>query len=82
MRCPVLAINGAKDLQVPPKENLDAIEKALKQGGNKNYKVIEYPGLNHLFQHAITGAPSEYKSIEETFSEEVMSDIAKWINSL
>lgn len=25
VRCPVLAINGAKDLQVPPKENLDAI---------------------------------------------------------
>ena len=29
VKCPVLAINGEKDLQVPPKENLEAIKKAL-----------------------------------------------------
>lgn len=66
--CPVLAINGEKDMQVPPKQNLPAIRKALEAGGNKNFEVEELPGLNHLFQTAKTGAPSEYAEIEETMS--------------
>jgi len=79
VKCPVLAINGEKDLQVPPKENLSAIEKALKEGGNKNYKIVEMPGLNHLFQKSETGSPTEYGNIEETFSKEAMKVIADWI---
>jgi fermentation-respiration switch protein FrsA (DUF1100 family) len=79
VNCPVLAINGEKDLQVPPKENLSAIEQALKEGGNKNYKIVEMPGLNHLFQRSKTGAPIEYGNIEETFSEDAMKIIADWI---
>ncbi|MDZ7626609.1 MAG: alpha/beta fold hydrolase [Ignavibacteriaceae bacterium] len=79
VKCPVLAINGEKDLQVPPKENLSAIEKALKEGENKNYKIVEMPGLNHLFQKSETGAPSEYGNIEETFSPDAMKVISDWI---
>ncbi|MBC7772660.1 MAG: alpha/beta fold hydrolase, partial [Pyrinomonadaceae bacterium] len=48
--CPVLAVNGEKDLQVPPRENLSRIEKALKDAGNKDVTIMEFPGLNHLFQ--------------------------------
>lgn len=79
VKCPVLAINGEKDLQVPPKENLSAIEKALKEGGNKNYKIVEMPGLNHLFQKSETGLPNEYGNIEETFSTDAMKVISDWI---
>ena len=79
IQCPVLAINGEKDLQVPPKENLSAIENALKEGGNKNYRIVEMPGLNHIFQHSKTGAPTEYGNIEETFSPDVMKVISDWI---
>ena len=68
VNCPVLAINGEKDLQVPPKENLTAIAQALEKGGNKNVKTIELPGLNHLFQESQTGVPSEYGTIEQTFA--------------
>ena len=76
---PVLAINGEKDLQVPPKENLSLIEKALKEGGNKNYKVVELKGLNHLFQEAETGSPNEYAKIEQTISPEALNIITDWI---
>ena len=82
VKCPVLAINGEKDLQVPPKENLSAIENALKEGGNEIYKIIEMPGLNHLFQTSKTGAPIEYGNIEETFSEDAMKIIADWISEV
>ena len=79
VKCPVLAINGEKDLQVPPKENLNAIEEALVAGGNKNFIVKELPGLNHLFQTAQTGLPAEYVKIEETISPEALKIIGDWI---
>jgi len=79
VKCPVLAINGEKDLQVPPKENLSAIEEALKAGGNKDYTVKELPGLNHLFQTTTTGSPMEYSKIEETMSPAALTIIGDWI---
>jgi len=79
VKCPVLAINGEKDLQVPPKENLSAIEEALKVGGNQNYTIKELPNLNHLFQTAQTGLPAEYAKIEETISPVALKIISDWI---
>lgn len=77
--CPVLAINGANDLQVPPKENLPEIEAALKAAGNKDYTVKLLPGLNHLFQTSATGAPSDYAKIEETISPSALQIMGDWI---
>jgi pimeloyl-ACP methyl ester carboxylesterase len=76
---PVLAINGAKDLQVPPKEDLEGIEQALKDGGNRDYKVVLLPGLNHLFQTSRTGAISEYSQIEETIAPVALQTMGDWI---
>jgi uncharacterized protein len=80
VKCPALAINGEKDLQVPPKENLSAIESALKRGGNKNYETKLLPGLNHLFQTSKTGAISEYSRIEETISPLALETMLNWLN--
>jgi pimeloyl-ACP methyl ester carboxylesterase len=77
--CPTLVINGEKDLQVPPYQNLPEIERALKKAGNLNFRIVEMEGLNHLFQTSETGAPSEYATIEETFSPKAMQVIANWI---
>jgi len=82
VKCPVLALNGEKDLQVSAKENLPSIQKTLKLAGNKSVKIELLPGLNHLFQHCETGLPSEYGNIEETFSPEVLKIIADWIQGL
>lgn len=79
VRCPVLAINGGKDLQVPPNVNLTEIEKALREGGNKNVTVRELPDLNHLFQTSKTGSPAEYGSIEETISPVALKVMGDWI---
>ena len=79
VKCPVLALNGSLDLQVPPAQNLPAIRKALEEGGNTHFEVDEMPGLNHLFQTAKTGSPAEYADIEETMSPVAMDKIARWI---
>ncbi len=77
--CRVLALNGSLDLQVPAKENLAAIEKSLKVAENKQYKIVTLKGLNHLFQKAKTGNPSEYATIEETFNPKALNEIGEWI---
>jgi pimeloyl-ACP methyl ester carboxylesterase len=82
VHCPLLALNGSLDVQVPAKENLEAIEKALIFGGNSSYSIEEIPDLNHLFQHAKTGNVDEYSKIEETMSPEVLEKIATWINKI
>ena len=77
--CPVLALNGEKDLQVLPKENLEAISNALKKGNNENVTIKELPNLNHFFQESKTGSPVEYASIEQTFSPTALEEISNWI---
>ncbi len=79
VKCPVLALIGSKDLQVPAEENIPSIKDALEKGGNKNFEVKELPGLNHLFQDAKTGSPNEYAQIEETFSPKALKIIGDWI---
>ena len=77
--CPVLALNGEKDLQVAPKENLAKIQKALQDGGNKDFQTTELPGLNHLFQHSPTGSPTEYGGIQETMAPEALNAVSDWV---
>lgn len=80
VRCPVLVLSGTLDLQVLAAQNLPPIRKALSRNGSVEVRRLE--GLNHLFQHATTGAPSEYATIEETIAPEVLELISGWIGEL
>ena len=79
-KCPVMALNGSKDCQVDAHQNLNALRRTLPK--NKQNLIKQYDGLNHLFQHCQTGLPTEYGTIEETFSEEVINDIITWVKQL
>ncbi|MBI5710719.1 MAG: alpha/beta fold hydrolase [Candidatus Eisenbacteria bacterium] len=81
VKCPVLALNGAKDLQVPPKEDLAAIAGALKAGGNRDFQTVELPNLNHLFQTSATGSVAEYGTIEETIAPAALDTMTAWIEA-
>ena len=81
VHCPVLALDGSLDLQVPPAENLAAIRSALKAGGNADVTTTELPGLNHLFQTAKTGSPSEYGTIEETVAPALLKTVGDWVGA-
>ncbi|WKV12355.1 alpha/beta fold hydrolase [Marivirga harenae] len=79
VECPVLAINGAKDVQVGP-SNLEVIKKALLEGGNKKVTVKEFENMNHLFQICETGSMEEYAQIETTMEPLVLETVSSWIN--
>ncbi len=78
--CPVMALNGTKDTQVQCERNMEALRLGLPAGSRNVIRAEE--GLNHLFQHCVTGEFSEYKEIEETFSPEVISEMVAWIKAL
>lgn len=78
---PVMAINGGNDVQVIADSNMKAIEAALS-GRNPHSSFVVYPELNHLFQHCTPETAMDYYTIVETCSEEVLEDIAEWINGL
>jgi pimeloyl-ACP methyl ester carboxylesterase len=78
-KCPVLALYGQKDLQVPAKSNLPLLQKALADAGNTQVDIRQLPELNHFFQHAFSGSPSEYGAIDETVSPEVLQIIGDWL---
>ena len=77
VKCPILALNGSKDGQVPPRQNLPAIREATT--GNPDVTIVELPGLNHLFQTANTGAVGEYADIEETIAPIALDTMSAWI---
>ena len=79
LKCPVLALNGKKDIQVDAVMNLTAIQKRITGNGNKNVTVKAYPNLNHLFQTCEKGTLTEYGQLEETINPEVLKDIIEWI---
>lgn len=79
VRCPMLVLFGERDLQVAPSQNRPPLEAALKASGHQHHEVREFPSLNHLFQTCQTGSLSEYGTIEETISPDVLSAIGDWV---
>lgn len=79
VKCPVLAINGSKDIQVPADIHLTAIKEALKNGKTKSFKIKEFKGLNHFFQKCSTCKMSEYQNLDETFNPEALELVSNWI---
>lgn len=78
--CPVLALNGTKDVQVDFGSNLDALRKGLKASDANHIEAIE--GANHLLQNCMTGAVTEYRTIEETISPKVLETVIAWLSAL
>lgn len=78
VKCPVLALNGSIDRQVPA-ENLEGIVASLRAGGNRDVESAVLPSINHALQTAVTGAESEYAQIEEVIAPVVLDRVASFV---
>lgn len=74
VKCPVLALNGSKDIQILSGLNLEGWRKGVKTA-----TVKEMPGLNHLFQECSACNVQEYKTIQQTISPAVLEEINSWL---
>jgi pimeloyl-ACP methyl ester carboxylesterase len=79
VRCPVLALFGERDMQVPVSLNKNPMERAFAAGGNNDYTISIIPGANHLFITAPTGSPLEYAGLKKEFAPGVLDQISDWI---
>jgi len=79
VKCPVLLLNGEKDIQVYASQNIPAITASLQKAGDKNVTTKIFPGLNHLFQHCTKCTVAEYNELEETFAPEVLLVMGDWL---
>lgn len=83
VKCHVLAMNGEKDLQVLCDLNLIPIENALREGSPASFEIVRLPNTNHMFQETDgSGSPSEYGTIEETFSPKALKRISDWLKKV
>ena len=57
---------------------MPAIEKTITNAGGQ-ITVVEFDGLNHLFQRATTGGIAEYGQIETTFEPEALEAMGVWL---
>lgn len=77
---PVLALFGAKDIQVLPYPNMQIMKEALARSKSPFFRLKLFDGLNHLFQSAQTGAVSEYQQISQTIHPMVLEFINNWLS--
>jgi hypothetical protein len=75
--CPILALNGSRDIQVTP-DNLAAIETYAIHA---EVTTVTLEGHNHLFQMCDTCNLREYGLITQTISHETLSHIKDWLIS-
>lgn len=77
--CPVLALFGEHDVEVPPKAHMPEMEKALRAGGNRDVTITQIPQANHMLQKSASGGMYEYCAIPETMAPEALELIGNWI---
>ncbi len=78
-RGPVAALLAGKDLQVPPDQTAARIE-AARAGLETRVEIVQ--GVNHLFQDAESGLPSEYAASPHAIAPQSLETITAALEEL
>ena len=76
-QCDILMIQGGLDQQVNPIPTRGLVKQMEAESVGITY--AEFPTLNHMMQHAVTGSVREYFEIEETLAAEVYIRTCSWL---
>ena len=79
VRQPTLILQGAVDRQITA-DQADLLEKAAREGGNKDVTKQLFPNRNHLFLTAKTGGVDEYSKLEvSAIGDDVLKVLGDWL---
>ena len=81
MRCPLLALGGEKDCQVPAEANLSAIKRVCEKNRVK-CSIVQLKDINHLGQVCQTGAVDEYATLDQAPDHIVLESLVSWLDSV
>jgi pimeloyl-ACP methyl ester carboxylesterase len=76
--CPVLILQGEKDIQVPSSE-AGLLASALKEAGNTSVTTDVLPDLNHLMRHQTEAPNLTYRHLDEPVDPRVVQAVTQWI---
>ncbi len=79
LRCPVFALFGEKDVEIPAEYHSKQLKKNLLKAENPDNTLVIFPGVNHRFQTSDTGMPAEYKADSQSVSTKLLDSIYSWI---
>ncbi|MBP9106707.1 MAG: alpha/beta fold hydrolase, partial [Gemmatimonadaceae bacterium] len=81
VRVPTLILQGATDQQVTA-EQAGALEKAMRDGGNRRVAMRVFPEANHLFVQDANGNPAGYTTLPDRFVRaDVMAALLDWLRT-
>lgn len=78
VHCPVLALLGQLDANVPSKMSAAIMERGLEKGGNKDYTIRVLPKANHGLFEAETGYSAESPRLTR-YVPGYMDGITDWL---
>jgi pimeloyl-ACP methyl ester carboxylesterase len=81
VKCPVLIAQGGKDLQVSAERDAPALERALREAGNRDVTLAVFPELDHLFKK-VEGEKASYQEYFKArpVDREFLDEIAAWLS--
>ncbi len=78
---PVLHLVGSRDTVLAAEQHHPAMRRLLEgREDGSDARVLQ--GLNHLFQVAETGSPTEYATLDEAYPDPVVAEIVEWIGAV
>jgi hypothetical protein len=81
LRCPVLAVFGGRDWQVPAAPNEALMRRAFEAGGNRRVSFRTWPTANHLMREAPTGSPDEYAGLPPELVPGLLDELTAWLRA-
>jgi uncharacterized protein len=76
---PILILQGELDRQITA-DQAELLNKAAREGGNRDVTVHVFPNLNHLFLTSKTGAFAEYQTLTVTaIGDDVLKILGDWL---
>ena len=76
--CPVLILNGEKDLQVPAAE-AELLRTTLEEAGNEDITALILPDLNHLLRYHPEEPSLVYRHIDDPVDPRVIETVTEWL---
>ncbi len=81
VHCPILILQGARDVQVSAERDAPKIQAALDAAGHADHELRVFPELDHLFKHA-SQHPSELDYLKaRPIDAEFLDVLVAWLKA-
>ena len=82
VRCPILLLQGERDIQVSPERDARPLAAALAAAGHPDSELVVFPGLDHLFKRTVGETSSGLDYLRERpVDPAVLDELSAWLKA-